>query len=261
MAAVAGNVNQPVPVQRQLTNAFAAADVDALINFAPGPADNAVGQADHLIREVGRNLFHQLNGVLLRFFLRNLLAARFVFYRLGDSLRLQQLIKQIVTHRQTRADCGQALTGEMDARHARELLRDGFIGAVFGGHAAQRYHWREANKAVASQPEDGKKLLHSVELAQMRRLFALHFASRRTAEHHGYRHHLHIQIGIVAVQVEVVVKQLHRLLIRHEVGENARPVMDKHMTRQQGAVDLQRLQRIGQIVQAALGAQRQKIGL
>ncbi len=55
-------------------------DVDALIKSVPGEAQNAVSQADHLVREIRRNLFHQRNRVLLRFFMGDFFAARFIFY-------------------------------------------------------------------------------------------------------------------------------------------------------------------------------------
>ena len=259
VAAVAGHVNYLVAVVGQLAHALGVMDVDALIEAVPGKAQHAVAEADHLIGEVGRNLFHQRDGVLLRLLVRNLLAARLVFYRFGDGLGGQQLIEQILTGGQARADGRQALAGEVHARHAGQLLGNGFIRAVFIRHPAHREGRREAHEAVAAEPGDGEKLLHAVKHTQRRVLFAL-FAPRRTTEHHRDRHHLHVQLRVAAVQIEIVVEQLNGLFFRRVIGKHARTAVDKDIARQQRAVDLQRFQRIRQIVRQALGAQGQQIG-
>ncbi len=122
----------------QLANALGVMDVDALIKSVPGEAQNAVSQADHLVREIRRNLFHQRNRVLLRFFMGDFFAARFIFYRFGNGAGGEQLIKQILTSRQTWAHSSQTLTGKVHTRHARQFLCDSFIRAVFIRHTAQR---------------------------------------------------------------------------------------------------------------------------
>ena len=99
VAAVAGNINNFVPVVRQLANAFCVVNVNSLIQPVPGEAQNTVGQANHLVREVGGDLFHQRNGVLLRLFMGDFLAARFVFYRAGNRFGGQQLVEEILTRR------------------------------------------------------------------------------------------------------------------------------------------------------------------
>lgn len=84
----------------QLANALGVMDVDT-VKSVPCEAQNAVSQADHLVREIRRNLFHQRNRVLLRFFMGDFFAARFIFYRFRNGAGGEQLIKQILTSRQT----------------------------------------------------------------------------------------------------------------------------------------------------------------
>ena len=84
MAAVAGHIDNFMPVVRQLTNALGVMDVNPLIKTVPGKAQNTVGQTDHLVGEVGSNLFHQRNGVLLRLFMGDFFAARFIFHGASD---------------------------------------------------------------------------------------------------------------------------------------------------------------------------------
>ena len=91
---------------RQLAHAFAAVDVDALIETAPQPAHHAIGDADRFIGEVGGDLFHHLDGVLLRLLMGKLFTARLFFHRFFNRLGLQQLVEEILTRRQTRADRG-----------------------------------------------------------------------------------------------------------------------------------------------------------
>lgn len=87
------------------------------------------------------------------------------------------------------------------------------------------------------------------------------FAARRAAEHHRNRQHLNVEIRIAAMQIQIVVEQLYRLFFRGVIAEHARAVVNEHVARQYGAVDLQRVERIGQILRQALGAQRQQIRL
>jgi hypothetical protein len=108
-------------IMRQLAHALGVMHVDALIQAVPGKAENTVGQANHLVGEVRGDLFHQRNGVLLRFLMRNFLAARFVFNGAGNRFGGQQLVEQILTRREARADGRQALTGEVHTRHARQF--------------------------------------------------------------------------------------------------------------------------------------------
>ena len=138
VTAVARHIYQLMTVVGQLANALGVMDVDALVKAVPGKAQNTVSQADHLVREIRRNLFHQRNRVLLRFFMGDFFAARFIFYRFRNSAGGEQLIKQILTSRQTWAYGSQTLTGKVHTRHARQFLRDSFIRAVFIRHTAQR---------------------------------------------------------------------------------------------------------------------------
>lgn len=78
----------------QLANALGVMDVDALIKSVPCEAQNAVSQADHLVREIRRNLFHQRNRVLLRFFMGDFFAARFIFYRFGNGAEASSLLNR-----------------------------------------------------------------------------------------------------------------------------------------------------------------------
>ena len=55
-----------------------------------------------------------------------------------------------------------------------------------------------------------------------------------------------------AVQIQIVVEQLYRLFFRGVIAEHARAVVNEHVARQHGAVDLQRVERIGQILRQAL---------
>ncbi|SVK50300.1 Uncharacterised protein [Acinetobacter baumannii] len=181
VAAVAGHVDDLVAVLRQLAHALGVGDVDALIQPVPGPAQHAIGQTHGFVGEVGGDLFHQRDGILLGLLVRDLLAARFVLDRFFDRFGRQQLVEQILTGRQAWAYCGQALTREVHARHARQFLRDGFIRAVFGSHAAQRNGVGEAHEAVAAEPQHGEEFLHAVQQTQVRRAVA--FAARRAAEH------------------------------------------------------------------------------
>ena len=84
MAAVAGDIDNFMPVVRQLANAFCIVNVNTLIQSVPGESQNTVSQADHLVGEVGGDLFHQRNGILLRFFVGDFFTAGFIFYRTGD---------------------------------------------------------------------------------------------------------------------------------------------------------------------------------
>ena len=113
-------------------------DVDTLVKSVPGEAQNAVSQADHLVREIRRNLFHQRNRVLLRFFMGDFFAACFIFYRFRNGAGGEQLIKQILTSRQTWTHGSQTLTGKVHTCYARQFLSDSFIRAVFIRHTAQR---------------------------------------------------------------------------------------------------------------------------
>ncbi|MNP58148.1 hypothetical protein D3C76_1530390 [compost metagenome] len=110
VAAVTGHIHDLVAVLRQLTHAFGVGDVDALIQAVPGPAQHTVGKAHRLIREVGGNLFHQCNGILLGFFVGDFFTARFVFDRFFDRFGRQQLVEQVLTGRQAWAYGGQTLT-------------------------------------------------------------------------------------------------------------------------------------------------------
>ena len=239
VAAVAGDIDNFMAVVRQLAYALGVMHVDALVQAVPGEAENAVGQADHLVREVRGNLFHQCNRVLLGLLVGNFLAARFVFHRAGNRFRGQQFIKQILAGRQTRADGGQPLAGKMHASDASQLLGDDLIGTVLIRHAAQRNGRREAHEAVAAEPGDGEKFLNAVKHPQRRIDFPF-LSTRRAAEHHRHRYHLHIEIRMVAVQIEVVVEQLDGLFFWRVIGEYARPAVDEYVARQQGAVDFQR---------------------
>ena len=243
MAAVARDINDLVAFVRQLAHALGVMHVNALIQTVPGKAQHAVCQANHLVGEVRGDLFHQGDSVLLRLFMRNFLAARFVFYRTGNGFRRQQFIEQILARRQARTDRRQTLTGEVHTRHAGQLLSDSFIGAVFVRHFTQRDRRRETHKAVAAQPQNGEEFLNAVEHAQWRVNLAF-FTPRRATEHHRDWHHLHIKIGMITVQIQIVVKELDRLFFRRVIGEYARSAVDKYVARKQGAVDLQRLQRV-----------------
>ena len=239
VAAVAGDIDNLMAVVRQLAYALGVMHVDALVQAVPGEAENAVGQADHLVREVRGNLFHQRDSVLLSLLMRNFLAARFVFHRAGNRFRGQQFIKQILAGRQTRADGGQALAGKVHPGDASQLLGDDLIGTVLIRHAAQRHGRRETHETVAAEPGDGEKFLDTVQHPQRRIDFPF-LTTRRAAEHHRDRHHLHIEVRMVAVQIEVVVEQLDGLFFWRVIGEYARPAVDEYVARQQGAVDFQR---------------------
>ena len=175
--------------------------------------------------------------------MRNFLAARFVFHRAGNRFRGQQFIKQILAGRQTRADGGQALAGKVHPSDASQLLGDDLIGTVLIRHAAQRNGRREAHEAVAAEPGDGEKFLNAVQHPQRRIDFSF-LATRRTAEHDRNRHHLHIEVRMVAVQIEVIVEQLDGLFFWRVISKYARPTVDEYVTRQQGAVDFQRFKRV-----------------
>ncbi len=84
VATVARHVDNFMAVVRQLADPLGVMHVDTLIEPVPGKAENTVAQADHLIGEVSGNLFHQGDGVLLGLLVRDLFAARFVFYRAGN---------------------------------------------------------------------------------------------------------------------------------------------------------------------------------
>ncbi len=58
--------------------------VNPLIETVPRKAQDTVAKADHLVGEVGRNLFHQGDGVLLRLLVGDFFAARFVFDGAGN---------------------------------------------------------------------------------------------------------------------------------------------------------------------------------
>ncbi len=162
--------------------------------------------------------------------MRNLLSARFVFNGTGDRFGGQQLVEQVLTCRKTRSHGGQTLTSEMHARHARQFLRDDLIGAVLVRHSAQRDGRGETHKAVASQPGDGEEFLDAIKHAQWRVLFPF-LAARATTKHHRNRHHLHIQIGIAAMQVEIVVEQLNGLFFWRVIGKHAWPTVNEHVSR------------------------------
>ena len=217
-------------IMRQLAYALGVMNVDALIQAVPGKAENTIGQANHLVREVRCNLFHQRNGVLLGFLMRYFLAARFVFNGASNRFGGQQLVEQILTRRETRPYGSQALTSEVHTRHARQFLRDDLVGAVLVRHATQRNGRGETHKAVASQPGDREELLDAVKHAQRRILFTF-FTAWTTTKHHRYRHHLHIQIGVAAVQVEIVMEQLDGLFFWRVVGKHARSTVDEHVAR------------------------------
>ena len=152
VAAVAGHIDNFMALVRQLAYALGVVHVDPLIEPVPRKAEDTVGQANHLVREVSGNLFHQRDSVLLRLIVGDLFAARFIFHRTGNRFRRQQLIEEILTRRQAWANGGQTLAGEVHTRHARQFLRDDLIRAVFGRHAAQRNRRGEAHKAVAAKP-------------------------------------------------------------------------------------------------------------
>ena len=175
--------------------------------------------------------------------MRNFLAARFVFHRAGNRFQGQQFIKQILAGRQTRADGGQPLAGKMHASDASQLLGDDLIGTVLIRHAAQRNGRREAHETVAAEPGDGEKFLNAVQHPQRRIDFSF-LATRRTAEHDRNRHHLHIEVRMVAVQIEVIVEQLDGLFLWRVISKYARPTVDEYVTRRQGAVDFQRFKRV-----------------
>ena len=84
MAAVTGHIDNFMPVVRQLAYALGVVNVNALVQTVPGEAEDTVGQTNHLVGEVRRDLFHQRNSVLLGFLVGNFLAACFVLYRFGD---------------------------------------------------------------------------------------------------------------------------------------------------------------------------------
>ncbi len=144
----------------------------------------------------------------------------------------------------------------MHARYAGQLLGDNFVRAMLGGHPAQGDRRREAHKAIAAQPGDGKELLDAVQHAQRRVNFAF-FAPRRAAKHHRYRHHLYVQIRVITVEIQVVMEQLNGIFFWRVPAKNTRAAMDKDVARQQRAVDLQRLQRVGQLMCQTLSTQSQ----
>ena len=121
----------------------------------------------------------------------------------------------------------------MNARHASQLLGDRLIRTVFRGHAAQRDGRREANKTVASVPDHRKEFLYAVQYPQVWRGFALDFTSWCAAKHHRDRQHLDIQRRIIAMQIEVIVKDFHRFHAGHKIGEDARAIVDEYVARQQ----------------------------
>ena len=85
MAAVARNIDDFVAIVRQLAYTLCIMNVNPLIQTVPGKAQNTVRQTNHFVGEVGGNLFHQRNGILLRFFVGDFFTARFIFYRARDS--------------------------------------------------------------------------------------------------------------------------------------------------------------------------------
>ncbi len=191
----------------------------------------------------------------------NLFDPRFIINRFGDGAGRQQLVEQFLTDRQTRANGRQPQTGEVHTRHARQLVGDGFVGAVLGRHVTQRDGNGKAHKTVATEPQNSEEFLYAVQQPQMRRVLMLPLAAGGAAKHDRHRHHLYIKFRIVAMQIQIVVKQLYRLLFGHVITEQTWAVIDKYVTRQGFAVDLQRLQRIGQTELQTFGAQRQQVRL
>ena len=137
VAAVAGDIDNFMAIMRQLAYTLSVMNVDALIQAVPGKAENTIGKANHLVREVRGNLFHQRNGVLLGFLMRNLLATRFVFNGAGDRFGGQQFVEQVLTRRESWPDGREALTGEVHTCYARQLLRDDLVGTVLICHSTQ----------------------------------------------------------------------------------------------------------------------------
>ncbi len=136
VTAMAGHIYDFMAILRQLAHAFAAVNVDALIKFAPRPAHDAVGYPNRFIGEVSSNLFHQLNGILLRFFMRDFFAARFIFNRFGYRFRLQQLVEEVLTSGQAWTHRRMTLASKVNACQSRQFLRNALVGAVLGCHAA-----------------------------------------------------------------------------------------------------------------------------
>ncbi|CPR77222.1 hypothetical protein NGUA15_00954 [Salmonella enterica] len=59
------------------------------------------------------------------------------------------------------------------------------------------------------------------------------------------------------MQIEIIVKKFHRLFFWRVIGKDTRSAVNKYIAWQQRAVDLQRLQRIREIVRQTLSPQRQ----
>ena len=243
VAAVAGDIDNLMAIMGQLAYALGVMNVDALIEAVPRKAQNTIGKTNHLVREVRGNLFHQCNSVLLCFLMGNLFAARFVFNGPGNRFGGQQLVEQVLTCRKTWTDGSQTLTGEVHTRHARQFLRDNLVGAVFVRHTAQRNGRGETHEAVTSQPGDREEFLNAVKHAQRWVLFTF-LSTRAATKHHRYRHHLHIQTRIAAVQVEIVVEKLNGLFLWRVIGKHARPAVNEHIARQQSAVDFEGFKRV-----------------
>ncbi len=84
MAAVAGHIDNFVAVVRKLAHTLGVMHVNALVEAVPGETKHAIGNTNRLVGEVGGDLFHQCDSILLGFLVRDFFSARLVFDGAGN---------------------------------------------------------------------------------------------------------------------------------------------------------------------------------
>ena len=136
VAAVAGHIHYLMAILCQLAHPLCIMDIQSLIEAVPGPAENAISHAQSVIGEVSGHFVHHGNGILTRFFNGDFFGFRFIFNGFFNRFGFQQLIEQLLTHRQFRADSGHTLAREVNTGDTGQFISDNSVSTVFRGHCA-----------------------------------------------------------------------------------------------------------------------------
>ena len=263
VAAMAGHIDDLVPLLRQLAYLLGAIDRQAAVEFVPQPAEETLAEADQPEGEIGGDLVHVAVGALLRLLEADPLALGLLFNRLLDHPGVEQLLEQQVAVRQFRAGGGQLLAAEVGAGHPRQLVGNRLVGTVLVCHVAQGERRREAHQILTTLEDHDERLLQAVRCQAADDVPAgglFPFPPRGAAPEQGDGYHLDIKRGILLVQIQQLVELLQEGQRLAAFAKQGRRTIQTDIARQQLAVKLQRREGAGQTEILAALLQGHQVG-
>ncbi len=243
VAAVAGDIDNFMAVVRQLAYALGVMHVDT-----PGTGGSVKPRMRSVRRIISYEKFAAISSISAIAFCCAFSCEIFLLRASSSTARAIAFEASSLLNRSWRAGRRGPTAASRWRAKCMRATRASFWAMILSvpcSSAMRRSETDGEKRTKLSRPSrgDGEKFLNAVQHPQRRIDFSF-LATRRTAEHDRNRHHLHIEVRMVAVQIEVIVEQLDGLFFWRVISKYARPTVDEYVTRQQGAVDFQRFKRV-----------------